>query len=281
MMITRGVRPERDFAIIGNALLRDKSLSFRARGILCCVLSHVEGYQLSSDRLVDMGTEGRDAIRNALTELESAGYLKRTKSQDAQGRWSSSAVISDVPDLLVRKAPRPEKPTPENPASVNQSSVYQALKEDQEEDKKKKELQKPVLPKISFDGIKFQDLTDEQVSIWTGAYPAVKVPAEILKAAAWIDANPANKKSDYKRFLNGWLSRAQDKAPRVQDGTAPARQYAAPQAESFAERDARNKREKWERETGKQWPVDELPTGARPARPLAIVIDENNTRRIS
>ena len=213
MLITRGAKPERDFAIISNVLLRDASLSFRARGILCCILSHAEGYRISSDRLADMGLEGRDAIRSSLAELESVGYLKRTKTQDAKGQWSTNAVISDTPDLGGLEVPKTGKPTPEKPASDNRASGNQALKEDQEEDKKKKELQKPVLPKISFDGSSFQDLTDEQAAVWSGAYPAIKVPAEILKAAAWLDANPANKKSDYKRFLNGWLSRAQDKAP--------------------------------------------------------------------
>lgn len=52
-------------------------------------------------------------------------------------------------------------------------------------------------------------------------------------------------------------------------------------AESFAERDARAKREAWERETGRQWPVNELPASARPAVPLTIVIDENSIRRIA
>lgn len=32
MLITRGAKPERDFALVSNALLRDESLSFRARG---------------------------------------------------------------------------------------------------------------------------------------------------------------------------------------------------------------------------------------------------------
>jgi len=231
MLITRGVKPERDFAIISNTLLRDTSLSFRARGILCCILSHAEGYRISSDRLVDMGLEGRDAIRSSLAELESVGYLKRTKTQDAKGQWSTNAIISDTPDFGGPAEPTTGKPTPEKPASDNRASVFQALKEDKEEDKKKK---KEAVPKISFDGLKFQDLSVGQIEVWSAAYPAISVTAEILKAAVWLDANPANQKSDYKRFLNNWLCRAQDKAPaRAAQQQAP--RQAAPRYASTAQ----------------------------------------------
>lgn len=233
MQITRGTRPERDFAIISNYVLRDSALSYRARGVLCCILSFAEGFQVSSDRLADMGREGRDAIRSALSELEAAGYLKRTKHQDEKGLWSSSAVISDVPDLSVRTpSPSPQAVAADSqPEQVFQASVNrrlknrlpdsQAVKEDVEEDKKKKKAQAPEVSKISFDGQQFNSLTTEQIAIWAGAYPAIDVPAQIKKAAAWLDANPANKKSNYKRFLNGWLSRAQDKAPAQGNPAAP------------------------------------------------------------
>ena len=229
MQIIRGARPERNFAIISNYVLRDSALSYRARGVLCCVLSFAENYRISADRLADMGKEGRDAIRVALSELEDSGYLKRNKQQDAQGHWSTSAIISDVPDLSVRKTPVLPEPKTDFQSSVNQPSVDQALKEDQEEDKKKKkEAQAPEVPKITFDGKQFNDLNKDQIALWAAAYPAIDVQAQVLQAAVWLDANPANKKSDYKRFLNGWLSRAQDKAPRVQGNAAPARQYSAP-----------------------------------------------------
>lgn len=52
-----------------------------------------------------------------------------------------------------------------------------------------------------------------QIEIWKKAYPAVYVEAEVNKAAAWLVANPKNRKSNYARFLNNWLSKAQDKAP--------------------------------------------------------------------
>jgi hypothetical protein len=48
---------------------------------------------------------------------------------------------------------------------------------------------------------------------WVQAYPAVDVDGELAKASAWLLANPKNAKSNYAKFLNGWLSRAQDRAP--------------------------------------------------------------------
>ena len=228
MLITRGRKPHRDFAIISNSLLRDENLSFRARGILCCILSHEEGYQISSDRLA--GKEGREAIRTGLRELATAGYLKRTKSQNEKGLWTSSAIVSDLPEFLPElpsnneptpRNPSSVQPTPRNPSSVNRASVFRALKENNKENyekEKEKVAQKETLKKISFEEGTFININDAQVATWTAAYPAANVPAEILRAAAWLDANPSKKKSDCKRFLNGWLSRAQDNAPRAAVG---------------------------------------------------------------
>lgn len=62
------------------------------------------------------------------------------------------------------------------------------------------------------------------------AYPAVNVPTEIAKAEAWLIANPANAKRDGDRYLNLWLSRAQERAPRVAGSgpTAPTAQRTQP-----------------------------------------------------
>lgn len=61
------------------------------------------------------------------------------------------------------------------------------------------------------------------------AYPAVNVPTEIARAEAWLVANPANAKRDGDRYLNMWLSRAQERAPRVGgNDTSPAAPQRAP-----------------------------------------------------
>ena len=59
-------------------------------------------------------------------------------------------------------------------------------------------------------------INQELLETWKLAYPALDVEREIRKAHAWILANPKNRKSNWHRFLVNWLSKAQDRAPRVQ-----------------------------------------------------------------
>lgn len=67
--------------------------------------------------------------------------------------------------------------------------------------------------------IPLNDGSDHAVSLadlaeWEQAYPRVDVNAELRKARAWSVANPAQRKTrrGVGKFLNGWLSRASERA---------------------------------------------------------------------
>lgn len=64
------------------------------------------------------------------------------------------------------------------------------------------------------------DVTQEMLDKWKELYPAIDVDQEMRKMIGWCDANPTNRKTrnGAKRFINSWLSRAQNRAPRVLPG---------------------------------------------------------------
>lgn len=70
--------------------------------------------------------------------------------------------------------------------------------------------------KIILNDKTFYDVPLEKIALWKGTYPAVDVEQELKKMASWSDANPAKRKTrrGIVRFINGWLSREQDRGGR-------------------------------------------------------------------
>lgn len=62
----------------------------------------------------------------------------------------------------------------------------------------------------------YHAILKEDVEKYKSLYPGIDVEQEIRKMIGWCDANPKNRKTKngVKRFINSWLSRAQDRAPR-------------------------------------------------------------------
>lgn len=60
-------------------------------------------------------------------------------------------------------------------------------------------------------------VTKDYVQELRGLYPAVDVEQALRNMRGWLDSNPKNRKTPrgIKRFITGWMSRDQDKAPRI------------------------------------------------------------------
>lgn len=71
-------------------------------------------------------------------------------------------------------------------------------------------------------------------------YPAVDVEQEFRKMYGWLDSNPRNRKTarGIKRFITGWLGRAQDQAPVTRTASGG---YISRQSESGYSRDTLNR----------------------------------------
>lgn len=80
-------------------LLRDKRLSFRARGIASRLLSNTPGFRMTAEDLArESPAEGRFAVLTAMKELRKYGYAKVIRTQDERGRWSTVTRISGWPE---------------------------------------------------------------------------------------------------------------------------------------------------------------------------------------
>ncbi len=49
---------------------------------------------------------------------------------------------------------------------------------------------------------------------WQKTYPNLDVAAELRKARDWLDENPRRRKTHIKRYLQNWLNRASEVAPK-------------------------------------------------------------------
>jgi hypothetical protein len=103
------------FTQIPNAWLRDKRLSYKAKGLLAELSSHTVGWEVSIIRIANQGVDGRDAIGSAIQELERCGYLRREQTRDDLGRLAGNTWITQDPT----DTPLADNPSTDNPATDN------------------------------------------------------------------------------------------------------------------------------------------------------------------
>ena len=130
------IKREDGFTVLPNGLLRDPRLSLKTKGLFCMMLSFPGDWSYSIGGLVAVCGAGKDAIRGALRELETAGYLDRERSHDEGGRFAGSVYtlreVSSIPlaenptmeeDAPMSDFPTSEKPTSENPTLQNKDNI--------------------------------------------------------------------------------------------------------------------------------------------------------------
>ena len=101
---------------MSNHHLRNHALSLKAKGLLSQMLSLPEDWDYTLQGLAQINKESIDAIREAVRELERAGYIKRSRERDERGCLRGTVyTIYEQPHA----EPTPEEPTQEKPALDN------------------------------------------------------------------------------------------------------------------------------------------------------------------
>ena len=106
------VERTQNYTVMSNYHLRDKTISFKAKGLLSLMLSLPEDWDYTLAGLARISLEGKDAIRAAVVELEKAGYVQRRQTTDKAGKFSSN-------EYIIREYPASHELPPEGPSSAS------------------------------------------------------------------------------------------------------------------------------------------------------------------
>ena len=109
------------YTVMSNHHLRNRALSLKAKGLLSQMLSLPEDWDYTLQGLARINRESIDAIRQAIRELEQAGYIQRSRERDEKGRLrGADYVIFELPQpVFASVSPTLENPTLENPTQEN------------------------------------------------------------------------------------------------------------------------------------------------------------------
>lgn len=106
--------------MVSNGFARDESLSLAARGLGLWLLSHVDGWETTTERIAQLHKIGRDQTRRLLRELEHARYLRRTRERRERNKLAGMVYE-------VQCTPFPEEKPSSNLRLADQSLVDQGL----------------------------------------------------------------------------------------------------------------------------------------------------------
>ena len=104
------VEKNKGYTVMSNHHLRNHTLSLKAKGLLSQMLSLPDDWDYTLQGLAQINKESIDAIREAVRELERAGYIERSRERDERGCLRGTVYT-------IYEQPHTE-PTPEEPAQA-------------------------------------------------------------------------------------------------------------------------------------------------------------------
>ena len=111
------VEKAKGYTVMSNHHLRNHALSLKAKGLLSQMLSLPEDWDYTLKGLAQINKESIDAIREAVRELERAGYIARSRERDARGclRGTVYTIYEQPHAEATPEEPAQALPTLDNP----------------------------------------------------------------------------------------------------------------------------------------------------------------------
>ena len=121
------IEKTRDYTVMSNHHLRDKSLSLKAKGLLSLMLSLPEEWDYTTKGLARICKDGVDSICAGVRELEEHGYVIRQRVRNPNGQLG--AIEYTILEQPRPPEPKPGKPERENPVLDNPEQASPVLEE--------------------------------------------------------------------------------------------------------------------------------------------------------
>ena len=150
-----------NYTVMSNYHLRDKRLSYKAKGLLSFMLSLPDDWDYSINGLVIISKESIRTIRSILKELQDNDYLVINKIQNDKGQFEYEYLIYEKPDSYNADM---GKPSVENDIQINTNKqvVTNKDKYDKQESLLIKELiKRDFISENDSDIIKYYNLLEE------------------------------------------------------------------------------------------------------------------------
>lgn len=113
------IEKTKDYTVMANHHLKNRSLSLKAKGLLSVILSLPENWNYTTRGLASICKEGVDCISATLSELEQNGYIVRNRLRDEKGRITDTEyVIYEKPVAAPKAASPAEQPSPASPSDA-------------------------------------------------------------------------------------------------------------------------------------------------------------------
>ena len=154
-----------NYTIMSNHHLIDPELSFKAKGLMSYMLSRPDNWDFTIEGLAHQNKEGADAIARIIRELEERGYITRSRTRNAAGKFTDMEYKilecpvetsekeepraphspEPIPDSPLPNHPHPENPGMDSPLPVSPfpDSAGQIITESPKTEKRNTDLSNP------------------------------------------------------------------------------------------------------------------------------------------
>ena len=139
------IEKSKDYTIMSNYHLRDRNLSYKAKGLLSFMLSLPDDWDYSLAGLCSISKESRDGIRAILNELKEHHYLEIEKVRGEKGYFEYNYLIYEKPHFIEleydknnpdTENPHLDNPDVETPTQIN-TNIQNTKKQIDKDDKTK------------------------------------------------------------------------------------------------------------------------------------------------